>query len=89
MSDFQRTVQEITACVKSRTPLIVVMTCERDRAESALKVVSVQNQNTVWLDPHFSFYFSAADQIEVFAVKFKLAALIFRLYGNHAVFLHM
>ena len=41
MSDFQKTVQEITACVKIRTPLIVVMTGERDRAESALKAVSV------------------------------------------------
>lgn len=40
MSDFQKTVQEITACVKIRTPLIVVMTGERDRAESALKAVS-------------------------------------------------
>ena len=40
MSDFQRTVQEITACVKIHTPLIVVMTEERDRAEAALKAVS-------------------------------------------------
>lgn len=47
MSDFQRTVQEITACVKSRTPLIVVMTCERDRAESALKVVSANTNISI------------------------------------------
>lgn len=40
MSDFQKTVQEITACVKISTPLIVVMTGERDRAESAIKAVS-------------------------------------------------
>lgn len=40
MSDFQKTVQEITACVKIHTPLIIVMTGERDRAEAALKAVS-------------------------------------------------
>lgn len=40
MSDFQETVQEITACVKIRTPLVVLDTGERDRAERALQAVS-------------------------------------------------
>ncbi len=44
MSDFQKTVQEITVCVRIRTPLIILMTNERDRAESALKAVSA-NEN--------------------------------------------
>lgn len=40
MSDFQKTVKQIAACVKIRTPLIVFKTGERDRAEAALKAVS-------------------------------------------------
>ncbi|MDE6411280.1 MAG: AAA family ATPase [Clostridia bacterium] len=54
MSDFQRTVHEITACVNSRAPLIVVMTDERDRAESALKVVSANTKIPIEYDTALS-----------------------------------
>ena len=47
MSDFQTTVLQITACVKIHTPLIVVRTEERDRAEEALKAVSLATNTPI------------------------------------------
>ena len=40
MSDFHGTVSEIALCITIRTPLVVVRTDERDRAECALKEVA-------------------------------------------------
>ena len=37
MSNYLQTVKELTACIAARTPLVVLMTAERDRARSALK----------------------------------------------------
>ena len=37
MSNYLQTVKELSACIAARTPLIVLMTDERDRARSALK----------------------------------------------------
>lgn len=37
MSNYLQTVKELSACIAARTPLVVLMTGERDRARSALK----------------------------------------------------
>ena len=37
MSNYLQTVNELSACIAARTPLVVLMTDERDRARSALK----------------------------------------------------
>lgn len=37
MSNYLQTVKELSACIAARTPLVVLMTAERDRARSALK----------------------------------------------------
>ena len=42
MSNFRQTIQELSACISARTPFVVLMTNERDRAQAALKEVAQQ-----------------------------------------------